>query len=180
LISDEGSSYWLGWNAIRLAMGAYDGRWQTALLEPVRQQLNLREMTDIHHRLYTQGISKAEIAAFAPVVIAVAHAGDEMAQVLIHQGTHELALMVMAVAKRLGWSHAPCEVTLSGGLWRAGEVVLAPFREALNNVLPAARIVMPELSPVLGACVLALQDVGVEVDESVRGRLLQFCLMEKD
>jgi len=57
---------------------------------------------------------------------------------------------------------------------------LAPFREALNNVLPAARIVMPELSPVLGACVLALQDVGVEVDESVRGRLLQFCLMEKD
>jgi Predicted N-acetylglucosamine kinase len=180
LISDEGSSYWLGWNAIRLAMGAYDGRWQTALLEPVRQQLNLREMTDIHHRLYTQGISKAEIAAFAPVVIAVAHAGDKMAQVLIHQGTHELALMVMAVAKRLGWSHAPCEVTLSGGLWRAGEVVLAPFREALNNVMPAARIVMPELSPVLGACVLALQDVGVEVDESVRGRLLQFCLMEKD
>jgi N-acetylglucosamine kinase-like BadF-type ATPase len=29
LISDEGSSYWFGWNAIRLAAGACDGRWET-------------------------------------------------------------------------------------------------------------------------------------------------------
>lgn len=180
LISDEGSSYWLGWNAIRLAMGAYDGRWQTALLEPVRRQLKLREMTDIHHRLYTQGISKAEIAAFAPLVIAVAQAGDEMAQALIRQGAHELALMVTAVAKHLGWRHAPCEVTLSGGLWQAGEVMLAPFREGLNRVLPAASIVMPELPPVLGACVLALQELGVEVEELVRSRLLEAHFMERD
>lgn len=179
LISDEGSSYWLGWNAIRLAMGAYDGRWQTSLLEPVKQQLNLREMTDIHHRLYTQGISKAEIAAFAPLVIAAAQAGDAMAQALIRQGAHELALMVAAVANRLGWSNTTCEVALSGGLWRAGEAILDPFREALNRVLPVARIVQPALPPVLGACVLALQEMGVEVTESVAEHLRQACSTKK-
>jgi glucosamine kinase len=171
LISDEGSSYWLGWNGIRLAIGTYDGRWQSSLLEPVRQRLGMALMTDLHHRLYTEGISKAEIAALAPLVIEAAASGDGMAQQLIVTGTADLAQMVAAVARRLGWAAAPCEVTLTGGLWRAGEDVIAPFRRALADVLPAARIVMPELSPVLGACVLALQQAGVTVDEAVLQRL---------
>ncbi|MBE2238170.1 MAG: hypothetical protein IAE81_10290 [Caldilineaceae bacterium] len=171
LISDEGSSYWFGWNAIRLAVGAYDGRWQSALLEPVQQQLGLQNMLDIHYRLYTQGIAKREIAGFAPLVISAAEAGDDLAQQLIRQGMHELARMAAAVARRLGWREAPCEVTLAGGLWRAGEPVLAPFRAALGDVLPLARVVMPELPPVLGACVLALQQAGAPVNEMVRQRL---------
>lgn len=171
LISDEGSSYWFGWNAIRLAVGAYDGRWQTALLAPVQQRLGLQEMADIHYRLYTQGIAKREIAGFAPLVIEAAEAGDDMAQQLIRQGVHELARMAAAVAQHLGWRAAPCEVTLTGGLWRAGEPVLAPFRAALGSMLPLARVVVPELPPVLGACVLALQQAGVQVDEAVRQRL---------
>jgi len=171
LISDEGSSYWFGWNGIRLAIGTYDGRWQSALLEPVRQRLGMAQMTDILHRLYIQGISKTEIAALAPLVMEAAASGDEMAQQLIVTGTGDLAQMVAAVARRLGWAAAPCEVTLTGGLWRAGESVIAPFRRALADVLPAARIILPELPPVLGACVLALQQAGITVDESILQRL---------
>ncbi|MFO7634509.1 MAG: BadF/BadG/BcrA/BcrD ATPase family protein [Caldilinea sp.] len=168
IISDEGSSYWFGSNAIRLAMGAFDGRWQTALLEPVRERLELASMLDIHYRLYTQGVSKTEIAGFAPLVMEASVAGDKMAQQLIRQGVQDLAQMVAAVARRLGWQDASCEVTLTGGLWRAGEPVLAPFRAALAEMLPQARIVMPELPPVLGACVLALQAGDVSVDAAVR------------
>ncbi len=171
IVSDEGSSYWFGWNAIRLAIGAYDGRWQTALLEPVRQRLGLAQMTDIQNRLYTQGITKAAIAAFAPLVMEAAATDDAQAQQLIAAGTGDLAQMVAAVARNLGWADAPCEVTLTGGLWRAGAIVLAPFRQALADLLPAARIVMPELPPVIGACVLALQEAGVKVDADISQRL---------
>lgn len=171
IISDEGSSYWFGWNAIRLAAGAGDGRWQTALYAPVMRQLGIGGVTELHQRLYTQGISKAEIAGFAPLVMEIAAAGDALAQQLIRHGTRELAQMVAAVARQLGWASDPCEVTLTGGLWRAGEVVLTPFRAALAEMLPQARIVMPELSPVLGACVLALQAGGAVVDAPVRERL---------
>lgn len=167
LISDEGSSYWLGWNAIRLAAGAGDGRWQTALYAPVLRQLGIADVADLHQRLYTQGISKAEIAGFAPLVMEIAAAGDVLAQQLIRQGTRELAQMVAAVARQLGWASAPCEVTLTGGLWRAGDVVLAPFRAALAEMAPQADIVMPELPPVLGACVLALQTDGVTVSYTI-------------
>ncbi len=171
IVSDEGSSYWLGWNAIRLALGAYDGRWQTALLGPVQQRLGLHDLVDIHQRLYTQGISKSEIAGFAPLLVEAAESGDASAQQLIRQGMYELAQMAAAVGRALGWADAPCEVTLTGGLWRAGDAVLAPFRTALGDRLPLARVVMPELPPVLGACVLALQAAGVCVDESVRQQL---------
>lgn len=172
IIADEGSSYWFGWNAIRLAIGAYDGRWSSSLLTPVQARLGLRAMTDIHYRLYTQGISKTEIAGFAPLVIEAATAGDIMAQQLIQQGTRDLATMVAAVARHLGWQEAPCEVTLTGGLWRAGEPILTPFRTHLSDILPQARSIMPELPPVLGACVLALQQSGVAVDDAVRHRLV--------
>lgn len=171
LISDEGSSYWFGWNAIRLAAGAGDGRWQSALYAPVMRQLGIEGVAHLHQRLYTQGVSKAEIAGFAPLVMEAAAAGDALAQGLIRQGVHEMALMVKAVAHNLGWADAPCEVTLTGGLWRAGEVVLTPFHAALAEMLPQARIIMPELPPVIGACLLALQASGVIVDAVVRGHL---------
>ena len=171
IISDEGSSYWFGWNAIRLASGAGDGRWQTALYTPVMRQLGIADVADLHQRLYAQGISKAEIAAFAPLVIETAAAGDALALALIRQGVYELAQMVVAVAQRLCWGEAPCEVTLTGGLWRAGNVVLTPFRAALAEILPQARIVMPELPPVLGACVLALQAAAVSIDGGILRRL---------
>ena len=167
LISDEGSSYWFGWNAIRLAAGACDGRWQTTLRAPVLHQLGIANIVDMHHRLYTQGISKAEIAAFAPLVFAAAAAGDEMANSLIDHGTRDLAQMVRAVAHHLGWSETRCEVTLTGGLWRAGEAVIAPFRGWLADRLPGGQIIMPELPPIYGACVLALQQGGVTVNASL-------------
>jgi N-acetylglucosamine kinase-like BadF-type ATPase len=165
LISDEGSSYWFGWNAIRLALGAFDGRWQTSLLQPVKERLGLDDLLNILYRLYMQGVAKAEIAAFAPLVMEHAAAGDIMAQQLIEQGMDDLAQMVRAVAHRLGWGDTACEVTLTGGLWRAGEVVLAPFRAVLAEMLPLAKITMPELSPTMGACILALQQAGVAIDE---------------
>jgi len=171
IISDEGSSYWFGWNAIRLAAGAGDGRWQTALYAPVMRQLGIADVADLHQRLYTQGISKAEIAGFAPLVMEIAAAGDAQAQQLIRQGMRELAQMVAAVARRLGWQDAPCEVTLTGGLWRAGQVVLTPFGAVLAETLPQASIVMPELPPVIGACLLALQAGGVAVDATILNKL---------
>jgi glucosamine kinase len=171
LISDEGSSYWFGWNAIRLAAGAGDGRWQTALYTPVLRQLGIESVADLHQRLYIQGVSKSVVAGFAPLVVAAAATGDMLAQQLIRQGMHELAQMVAAVAQRLGWRDAPCEVTLAGGLWRAGDAVLTHFRAVLAEMLPLARIVMPELSPALGACVLALQIAGVPVGDEILYRL---------
>lgn len=171
LIADEGSSYWLGLGAIRGAMGAFDGRWSTALLGPVQDKLGIAHMHDILHRVYIQGLTKAEVAAFAPLVIEAARAGDSYARELILAGMEQLALCVAAVARRLGWAEAPCELALVGGLFRAGETVITPLTAAVHARLPACRVTLPELPPAVGAALLALRALGVNLNDDCLGGL---------
>ena len=63
LISDEGSGYWLGVQAMRGAVCAYDGRLEgTLLYDAVMDALNLTDINDIMPLIYVQGLAKDEIA----------------------------------------------------------------------------------------------------------------------
>ncbi|HEU5103359.1 MAG TPA: BadF/BadG/BcrA/BcrD ATPase family protein, partial [Roseiflexaceae bacterium] len=157
LIADEGSGYWLGVEALRAAVRAYDGRGpDTLLLGRTRERLALDDMNEIMHRLYVSGMSRAEIAALAPLVVSAAREMDAVATQLIRQGVSDLADCVLAVARRLGMADAPCELALVGGLFQAHDVVMPLFRAALRERLPACEISACELPPVLGACLLGL------------------------
>src|SRR5699024_4592834 len=107
------------------------------------------------HRLYVQGMSRAEIAALAPLVTTAAARGDQAAQALIAAGTTALAECIYAVAQRLGFDSGACEVVLVGGLLQAGDVILQPLRAAIHALLPASRVTLAELPAVIGACLLA-------------------------
>lgn len=174
LISDEGSGYWMGVQALRTAVCAYDGRLPaTLLLDKVQAQLQLTHMNDIMHRIYSDGLSRAEIAALSPLVIEAAQAGDAAACDLINQGTQLLADCILAVAKRLGFDNGPSELALVGGMFKAGEVFKRPFQEAVTARLPLCQIFPAELPPVLGACVLAMQQLNIEIDDDLSQRLHQ-------
>ncbi len=155
LIADEGSGYWLGVQAMKAAMRAFDGRGEpTTLLERVQQHLALADIHDIMHRLYAQGITRAEVAAMAPLVIEAARDNDPVAQAILHRGAEELTLCAQTVARKLRLT-AP-EIALTGGLTNAGETFLHPVFEALRRQIPGCRPKLPELPPVLGAALLAL------------------------
>lgn len=165
LIADEGSSYWLGVAALRAAVRAYDGRGpDTLLLERIRERLALADMNEIMHRLYVSGMDRAEIATLAPLVVAAARENDSVATQLVAQGTADLADCVLAVARRLGMDGEPCELALVGGLFQAHDVVVPLFRSALSKRLPTCAISACELPPVLGACLLGLEALGVALD----------------
>jgi N-acetylglucosamine kinase-like BadF-type ATPase len=174
LISDEGSSYWLGVQAMRAAVSAYDGRSEaTLLVDKVLQHLGLTLMEQIMHRIYVPGLSRAEVAGLAPVVIEAAQAGDRVALALLNQGTQDLAECVLAVARRLGLAETPCELAVVGGLGQAGDIFIQPLRWAILARLPHCRLVLAELPPVLGACLLALQKLGITVDAATAQNLHQ-------
>lgn len=160
LIADEGSGYWLGVQAIRAAMMAFDGRRpDTPLLKRVQEQLQLGTMVDVMHRLYVKGASRAELAALSALVLDAARQGDPAGQALIERGAQELAECARAVAARLQLP-AACEVSIVGGLTQAGPVYLAPLHRALQEQLPGCRVVPAEQPPVVGAGLLALQSLG--------------------
>jgi len=161
LISDEGSSYWLGIQAMRCAAASYDGRLHSVLKDLVQDHLQLTEMRDIMHRLYVTGMSRAEVASLAPLIIHAAREGDEVALDLLDRGASELAEIVNAVAAKLDFTDQKCELALVGGLFNAGDIVLLPLYDAIQKRLPDCQIVFAELPPASGAALLALKNLGI-------------------
>ncbi|HXF63235.1 MAG TPA: BadF/BadG/BcrA/BcrD ATPase family protein, partial [Caldilineaceae bacterium] len=168
LLADEGSGYWLGMQAMIAAVRSYDGRIPPSSLEErVLAALGLGDMNEIMHRLYVEQLSRSEVARLGLLVIDAASAGDPYANTLIHRGCEEMADCVLAVARRLGLDGRPCELALVGGIFQAGAIVLQPFTDAVQARLPHCRLTLAELPPVLGAGVLALQMLGIPIDEQV-------------
>jgi N-acetylglucosamine kinase-like BadF-type ATPase len=166
LLADEGSGYWLGLHAMKIAVASYDGRAKpSVLMELVKRHLGLTDMNEIMHRLYVVGLSRAEMAALAPIVLDAAAAGDAAAINLIQRGTQELADYVLAVAQHLSLASGNPEIVLVGGLFHSGEIFLQPTHQAILQRLPGCRIQQPEFPPVVGACILGLQALSLSMDD---------------
>jgi N-acetylglucosamine kinase-like BadF-type ATPase len=156
LVSDEGSGCWMGLQAIRAAVRAHDGRASdTPLLGGVLSALKIREIDDVLNRLYVVGISRAELAALAPMVVREAMAGDAAAQGIVAKGAEDVAELVEAVARRLDMLDAP-EVCIVGGLLNTGPIILESYGTAILRRLPTAQVKTAEQAPVMGAAILAL------------------------
>ena len=174
LIDDEGSSYWLGIQAMRAAVLDYDGRGQPTLLTgAVAGALKLRDMNELMNRLYAAGMTRTEIAALAPLVFAAAGQGDETAGDLIRTGCAAMADCVLAVARRLGLDQGTTELAVVGGLTNAGAAFFGPLEQAVNARLPGCQVLPAELPPAFGAALLALQSAGQPLDDEILGRVRQ-------
>jgi N-acetylglucosamine kinase-like BadF-type ATPase len=153
LLADEGSGYWLGLEALRAAVRGFDGRGQrTALERRALDFLGIRTPEEIMHRVYVAGLSRSELAAFAPTVLEVAASGDPVAREIVEDGAKALAETVAVTAARINLV-AP-EIVMVGGILKS-EVMLEPLRTHLLARLPEMRLVAAELSPAHGACLLA-------------------------
>jgi N-acetylglucosamine kinase-like BadF-type ATPase len=160
LVSDEGSGCWMGLQAIRAAVRAHDGRApHTPLLEGVLAALEIREIDDVLNRLYVVGISRAELAAMAPMVVREAMAGDAAAQGIVAKGAEDVAELVEAVARKLDMEDTP-EVCIVGGLLNTGPIILERYGAAILRRLPTAQVKTAEQAPVMGAAILALDLAG--------------------
>jgi glucosamine kinase len=159
LVSDEGSGCWMGLQAIRAAVRAHDGRGpDTALLAGVLAALNINEIDDVLNRLYVVGISRAELAALAPMVVREAMAGDTAALGIVQKGADDVAELVEAVARKLEMG-AP-EVCIVGGLLNTGPIIFDSYRAAMLRRVPSADVKTAEQPPVMGAALLALELAG--------------------
>ena len=123
------------------------------------EHLEVSNPDDLLHRIYMTGLSRSEIAALAPVVIEAARASDSTALNLIKHGSSLLAECVKAVVQKLNLE-PECELVLVGGIFQAGEIIVTPFRQSLLEYNLKCKITSPELSPSLGACLLALEHRG--------------------
>jgi len=151
--SDEGSGYWLGRRTLEIFCKQADGRLPGGkLYEIVRAHFALEEDIEIIVRLDEMGYTRKNIAALQLLLMDAAREGDESALWLYGEAARELALLAKGLRGNLELEPGS-PLSYAGGLWGAGELILAPFKEAVSGL--DMTFVEPALPPVLGAVLLA-------------------------
>jgi glucosamine kinase len=173
LLADEGSGYWLGRAAIIDYLQVLEGRQPAgALAERVASATRARTVPESIAWVNSDENPVGRLAALAPLVAQAAAAGDGAAHQILCRAGRALADLAASAAHQIWSGRLPdrLNVACCGGVWAAGPALSAPFREALAERLPGAKIVPPVLPPVAGAIVLAMQK---GLDAAVLDNLIQ-------
>ena len=164
LFSDEGSAYWIACRGLNLFSRMSDGRAARGpLYEIVRQSLGVTDDLDVCAHVFTRlGGDRARIAQLGQWVTQAALAGDAAALDIIRQAAAELALMVDATRRHLGFTPAePVAVSYSGGVFdNVGALLLDPFTAALRAHQSGYVVSEPVLPPSIGAALYAAKRDG--------------------
>jgi N-acetylglucosamine kinase-like BadF-type ATPase len=158
LFSDEGSAYWLAREGLGLFSRMSDGRTPKApLYDLLRQSFRLQDDLDLCAAVYgPPPLTRSAVAALAPLVAQAARLGDAQAGGLFDRAAQELAAMVHGVRDRLAVpeGHA-LPVSYSGGMFRFADLLLEPFRSALQGSGRVYEFTAPRLPPDAGAALYA-------------------------
>lgn len=166
LIGDEGSAYWLGKKMIEIFSKQADGRLKKSLIyQLVRDKYNLTNEYKFLQILYKElEMKRDEIAQFALLLYEAAKQGDCYAIKAFEDAAFELALVVKSLIGQLDFHDEKVMVSYSGGVFKAGELILKPFCEALQN--EKVKMINPILSPAAGAAYYAFNQYSKEGKES--------------
>lgn len=169
---DWGGGGDFGREAIWLVSRAHDGRGHpTVLHQLVLDALGLNDVDEMIRRLYFRQISAAQIIGLAPLVFRAAEAGDSIARELVIRGGMEVATTARALLGRLNLLETATPVVLAGGMFRAeAPLFMHTILRAIEHLAPCARVVRPDVEPVVGAAFQALDLLGLPVDATIRAR----------
>ena len=168
IIDDEGSAYHIGKLGIRVALRALDGsERKTAIAKLLVRKLKLPRLEQIVHEVHEKPMSVEEISAISKLVAQAATRGDRVARDIFTYEGRALAKLVATIARHLRMTHSSIDVYCTGGVFKSGTVILAPFKKELRRHVPRFAIRQPEFQPAIGAFVLALQEQGVETSGQI-------------
>jgi N-acetylglucosamine kinase-like BadF-type ATPase len=156
--SDEGSAYWIAMQGLNAYSRMSDGRLPRGPLhELINESLRLGSDLDLCAQVYgDQAKSRGELAQLSKVVSDAAGRGDAVALEIFNRAGGELARIADALRQKLGFE--PGEVvrlSYSGGAFSAGELLLAPFHQAMDAAYPSFSLQRPKHEPHFGAALYA-------------------------
>ena len=162
LVDDVGGGYWLGLQAMMVAVRAEDGRTPMGQLlkKMVFTALELNDPREFLDRVQNRHLERAQIAALAPRVVEAAANGDACAAAILAQGAETLAETVAVTTQKL-FGVAPCDLILVGGLALSGPPYQNQLEARIKAHVPNVVVRQPEMGPVQGAALEALRSGGV-------------------
>lgn len=169
---DWGGGWGLAEEALWHAARAADGRGApTALAHTLPAHFGLPSMYALIEALHREHIAPARRHELTPVLFTTADSGDRIARALVDRLAEEVVAMATVALTRLDLLEEETPVLLGGGVLAARHPRLdAGIRDLLASRAPKAVPQVVTASPVLGAALLGLDDVGAPVEAQTRTR----------
>jgi N-acetylglucosamine kinase-like BadF-type ATPase len=172
ITGDWGGGYGLGRAALWWAIRAEDGRGpETTLRETVPAHFGLPEVADVAIAIHQGKLTVQDTRGLAPVLLAAASDGDQVARDLVRQQADEICRMALVAMRRLGLTGLKTPVVLGGGLLTARDPLLtASVVDGIAAEAPEAEVRIVDVPPIAGAVLLGLDEVGLapSAEEKVR------------
>jgi N-acetylglucosamine kinase-like BadF-type ATPase len=159
---DWGGGYDVGLAAVGAALRAQDGRGDPTMLEAsVPAYFGLPDPLAVTVALHVGELPAGRVVELPPVLFDAARQGDRIATGIVLRLADEVVAVATAAIRRLGLTEADPDVVLGGGLLRAGLPMLDDaVRAGIVRSAPAARILLVDREPIVGAGLLALAEAG--------------------
>jgi N-acetylglucosamine kinase-like BadF-type ATPase len=163
ITGDWGGGYGLGRAALWWAIRAEDGRGpETLLRETVPAHFGLPDVADVAIAIHQGKLTVQDTRGLAPVLLAAASDGDQVAQDLVRQQATEICTMALTAMRKLGLTGLKTPVILGGGLLTARDPLLtASVVDGIAAEAPKAEVRIVDVPPIAGAVLLGLDEVGL-------------------
>jgi N-acetylglucosamine kinase-like BadF-type ATPase len=152
-VSDEGSAFWVGRQAVIEALRAYDLGSSTGLLPLIAGVWKVAPEEVVR----LANASEPQFAELAAHVTAAAESGDQTAKAITSRAGEELSWLAGAVIHRLWPQGGVVPVALAGGVLQGSAPVRQAFKEAMRAKHRDAAVSFAYVRPVLGALEIAAQ-----------------------
>lgn len=151
-LGDEGSGYWIGINAVRRALIAYDREQPTDVLERVGEAWDTPTIDELIN--VGDGTPAPDFAALAPLINDLAEAGDPVALDVVRQAAADLVSFVLLVREKLRRKHnisGEVPVAWTGSVIEKMKLVRVPFFAGLHEAAPEMPILKEPVVSLDGA-----------------------------
>jgi N-acetylglucosamine kinase-like BadF-type ATPase len=151
-LGDQGSGYWIGLQAVRRALKAYDREEPTRILESVGRIWGTSTMDEFVN--VGDSTPGPDFAALAPVISQLAEEGDVVAAELLRQAAAELVESVLLVRAKLRRKHRLAQevpVAWIGSVIGKAQPVREAFFTGLRVAVPEMPVFQQEVAGIEGA-----------------------------
>src|SRR5215472_9948733 len=150
-VSDEGSAFWVGREAVASALRAYDSGSNNGLLPVIAHSWKVAPEEVIR----MANAAEPRFAELAGPVTEAAQKGEATARDIAARAGRALAALGGAVIHRLWPEDGVVPIALSGGVLQGSELVRQAFKDEMRATHPQAAISFAQVRPVLGALEIA-------------------------
>ncbi|MEH7074323.1 N-acetylglucosamine kinase [Neobacillus drentensis] len=153
-ISDEGSGFQIGRQAIAVVMQEYDKVIApTSFTEKLLAHFQLTSPEEFMDLLYLgDTIPVDRVASCTPIILEAWAQGDEAARTIVEAELEKLVRLVVGISRQMGSENF--RLSVAGSLLTKSTDYFRSLKEKLRMVLPQVEISAPLYDPVFGAIII--------------------------